>query len=209
MSFSFFNSSDGFFVLWFDALWQCLSVKRDESKSWASLWFDALWQCLSVRPLKHRAKWCCDLMHFDNVFQFAELAGETKKVVIWCTLTMSFSSYYDMQYHPMLWFDALWQCLSVGSVKRSATEPLWFDALWQCLSVESRNGEAENGCDLMHFDNVFQSSPCLRLRCWLWFDALWQCLSVIIGYLSGEVMLWFDALWQCLSVSRFSMRLIS
>ena len=77
------------------------------------LWFDALWQCLSVHINFHHSMVCCDLMHFDNVFQSAFLKELKLEVVIWCTLTMSFSIPDISVSSHALWFDALWQCLSV------------------------------------------------------------------------------------------------
>ena len=92
---------------------------------------------------------------------------------------MSFSTGHSRLSSSKLWFDALWQCLSVNQVHQWQPLQLWFDALWQCLSVE---------------------------RLWrrryerLWFDALWQCLSVTRDEKGVQIKLWFDALWQCLSV---------
>ena len=188
--------------LWFDALWQCLSVAMGVVAPSALLWFDALWQCLSVNVVGQGFALSCDLMHFDYVFQYVDGLAKHLGVVIWCTLTMSFS---------------------LSFLSRS-TASLWFDALWQCLSVNRETIFNRISCDLMHFDNVFQWIVRLSWLCWvviwctltmsfstnkktttanqLWFDALWQCLSVDFPRWVHRYGLWFDALWQCLSVNR-------
>ena len=77
------------------------------------LWFDALWQCLSVLSMAERSRASCDLMLFDNVFQCKAQSDARAIVVIWCSLTMSFSYGDRSTSEYRLWFDALWQCLSV------------------------------------------------------------------------------------------------
>ena len=96
-----------------------------------------------------------------------------------CSLKLSFSSPIASTISAALWFDALWNCLSVARRLQPQLERLWFDALWNCLSVAA----ALHG-----------------RRSELWFDALWNCLSVRpwAGFLPAA--LWFDALWNCLSV---------
>ena len=134
--------------LWFDALWNCLSVGRRNTRTANRLWFDALWNCLSVVVRRVWSRHRCDLMLFEIVFQLVSLLKVVRLVVIWCSLKLSFSVVVTLP----------------------TTLKLWFDALWNCLSVCGGNQWIPLGCDLMLFEIVFQWNDRTnhRLRVVIW-----------------------------------------
>ena len=143
--------------------------------------FENVFQSLGVQQWAH---YSCDLMLFENVFQWLVISWGAAVVVIWCSLRMSFSTICRAFCRFLLWFDALWECLSVRkdyqvmdkkvviwcSLRMSFskgliklwTSRLWFDALWECLSVSCAAVPRSGGCDLMLFENVFQCEGVAR-----------------------------------------------
>ena len=143
-------------MLWFDALWNCLSVlRRSCGKAvvviWCSLklsfsqWPQGTVTCFVVI-------WCSLKLSFSSHHR----ASGRQCVVIWCSLKLSFSMPSCHHAIMRLWFDALWNCLSVSVGQYSSSRVLWFDALWNCLSVTVVDENMLDRCDLMLFEIVFQ-----------------------------------------------------
>ena len=205
--------------LWFDALLKCETVQLRCCRSEFVLWFDALLKCETVHrifPLGKRRcdlmlYWnvkqsscvavarssCCDLMLYWNVKQCRTHATANKRAVIWCSIEMWNSKYYASRWFPVLWFDALLKCETVGvgvpigalrcdlmlywNVKQyplaKRRDRVGCDLMlyWNVKQLEKARGQSCACCDLMLYWNVKQSR---YQRLWRPYVVIWCSIEM-------------------------------